>query len=183
MFQRVIVIALSVAISALAAPVARGDACLTPVSPVEAEVVSLGPTNGGLEELEVHVRGFELAGPAAVGCTIALSLEPQIFPAFPCTPGSAGDRARPPGRGGRSPGPCENRDAVRALFGGQEVAPGGIEGKVAWPLTARRLVSQRSQLAGLRVDREDGDAVVAPVGAVQVDGQRPPASRPPPWRS
>ncbi len=80
MINRALVIALSLAISALAAP---GDACLTPVAPIEAEVVPLGPTAGGLEELQVHVRGFELAGPAPVGCTIALSLEPLVFPAAP----------------------------------------------------------------------------------------------------
>ncbi len=83
MFHRMIVIALSITFSAFAAPAAWGAACLTPIAPIEAEVVALGPTAGGLEEIEVHVRGFELYGPAAVGCTIALSLEPFVFTASP----------------------------------------------------------------------------------------------------
>ncbi|MEM7350476.1 MAG: hypothetical protein AAF657_06695, partial [Acidobacteriota bacterium] len=55
-------------------------ACLKPTEPIVAEVMSLGPNPGGLEQVEVHVTGFDLAGGFALGCTIGMSMESQILP-------------------------------------------------------------------------------------------------------
>ena len=61
-------------------PAAWGAACLDPSGPVTASVEQLGPNPGGLEQLRVHVEGFDLAPLASygVGCTVGLGLEAQI---------------------------------------------------------------------------------------------------------
>lgn len=47
------------------APAAWGLACLTPTGTIVAEVIPLGPNPGGLEQVEIRIDGFELAGPFA----------------------------------------------------------------------------------------------------------------------
>ena len=55
-------------------------ACLSPSADIEATVEELGPNGAGLEQLRVHLSGFELAelGESTVGCTMGLGLESQI---------------------------------------------------------------------------------------------------------
>src|SRR5947207_425614 len=62
---------------------------------------------------------------------------------------------------------AEDDDAVRVLVGDQKKGAGRVDPEVAWRLDPVRLVAHVAQRARPRVDRENGDAIVAAVRAVE----------------
>ena len=57
-------------------------------------------------------------------------------------------------------------DVVRSLVGGQQPAAGRVDAEVARGLALGGCRFDRGQSAVVRIDGEDGDAIVAPVRAV-----------------
>src|SRR5712692_3539051 len=66
----------------------------------------------------------------------------------------------------------EDDDAVRVRVGDQKEGAGRVDAEVARRLDPVRLVPHIAQRTGLRIDRENGDAIVAAVRAVKKFARR-----------